>query len=37
MAARVHRVPLDEFMETLNNAIKMQTKNQESQDVSASE
>jgi len=36
MAARVHRVPLDEFMETLNNAIEMHTKNRESQDVSRS-
>jgi hypothetical protein len=31
MAARVHRVPLDEFMETLNNAIEMHPKNQQSQ------
>ncbi|MFC2026245.1 DUF1858 domain-containing protein [Chloroflexota bacterium] len=30
MAARVHRVPLDEFMEALNNAIEMSKKNQES-------
>jgi hypothetical protein len=30
VAARVHRVPLDEFIEALNNAIEMQTKNQES-------
>ena len=30
MAARVHRVPLDEFIETLNNAIKMQSEKQES-------
>jgi len=30
MAARVHRVPLDEFMEALNNAVEMSTKNQES-------
>jgi len=28
VAARVHRVPLDEFMEALNNAIEMHTKNQ---------
>lgn len=30
VAARVHRVPLDEFMEALNNAIKMHVTNQES-------
>jgi len=30
MAARVHRVPLDEFMDALNNAIEMQSENQES-------
>lgn len=29
VAARVHRVPLDEFLETLNNAIEMRAKNQE--------
>ena len=29
VAARVHRVPLDEFMEILNNAIEMHTKNRE--------
>jgi hypothetical protein len=29
MAARVHRVPLDNFMEALNNAIEMSKKNQE--------
>ena len=28
VAARVHRVPLDEFLETLNNAIEMQSKQQ---------
>ena len=27
MAARVHRVPLEEFLETLNNAIEMQSQN----------
>ena len=27
MAASVHRVPLDEFLETLNNAIEMHTEN----------
>lgn len=26
MAARVHRVPLDEFLEVLNNAVEMQSK-----------
>ena len=26
VAARVHRVPLDEFLETLNKAIEMHTK-----------
>ena len=30
MAAHVHRVPLDEFMEALNNAVEMSTRNQES-------
>lgn len=30
MAARVHRVPLDEFLEVLNNAVAMQSKNLES-------
>ena len=25
MAARVHRVPLDKFLETLNSAVEMQT------------
>ena len=30
MAARVHRVPLDEFLETLNNAIEIQPKTHES-------
>ncbi len=30
IAARVHRVPLNEFMEKLDNAIEMQMKNQES-------
>jgi hypothetical protein len=29
VAARVHRVPLDEFMEKLNNAIEIHTKSQE--------
>ena len=29
MAARVHRVPLEEFLETLNNAIEMQSQNKE--------
>lgn len=29
MAARVHRIPLDEFMEVLNNAVEMSTKNQD--------
>ena len=28
VAARVHKVPLDEFLETLNNAIEMQSKQQ---------
>jgi hypothetical protein len=37
IAARVHRVPLDEFMETLNNAIELHTKNQESQNSSGAE
>jgi hypothetical protein len=32
VAARVHRVPLDEFLETLNNAIEMQSKQQGSLD-----
>lgn len=32
VAARVHRVPLDEFIQTLNNAIKIQTEKKESQD-----
>ena len=31
MAARVHRVPLDEFLDTLHKAIEMHTQNQESQ------
>ena len=31
MAARVHRVPLDEFLDTLNKAIEMHTQNQEPQ------
>ncbi len=30
MAARIHRVPLDEFLEVLNNAVAMQSKNLES-------
>lgn len=30
MAARVHRVPLDEFLEVLNNAVAMQSNNLES-------
>ena len=30
MAARVHKVPLDEFLEVLNNAVAMQSKNLES-------
>jgi len=30
MAARVHRVPLDDFMKALNNAIEISKKNQES-------
>jgi hypothetical protein len=29
-AARVHRVPLDEFIETLNKAIQIQEQNQSS-------
>ena len=29
VAARVHRVPLDEFLEILNNAIEMHTKDQD--------
>jgi len=37
IAARVHRVPLDEFMETLNNAVELHTKNQESQNCSGAE
>jgi hypothetical protein len=32
VAARVHRVPLDEFLETLNNAVEMQSKQQGSLD-----
>ena len=32
VAARVHRVPLDEFLETLNNAVEMQPKQQGSLD-----
>jgi hypothetical protein len=34
MAARVHRVPLDDFVETLNKAIELHIKKQESQDSS---
>jgi hypothetical protein len=30
MAARVHKVPLDEFLEVLNNAVAMHSKNLES-------
>ncbi len=30
VAARVHRVPLDEFIQTLNDAIQLQTKSQDS-------
>ncbi len=31
MAARIHRVPLDEFMEALNDAVEMSTENQGSE------
>lgn len=31
MAPRVHRVPLDDFLDTLNKAIEMHTQNQEPQ------
>jgi hypothetical protein len=34
-AARVHRVPLDEFMETLNKAVVMQEQNRNADDNSA--
>jgi virulence-associated protein VapD len=34
-AARVHRVPLDEFMETLNKAVLMQQQNQNAGDIPA--
>ncbi len=30
VAARVHRVPLDKFIQTLNDAIQLQTKSQDS-------
>jgi hypothetical protein len=34
-AARVHRVPLDEFMETLNKAVLMQQQNENGGEKSA--
>ena len=34
-AARIHRVPLDEFLETLNKAVLMQEQNQSTDDKSA--
>ncbi len=34
-AARVHRVPLDEFMATLNKAVVMQEQNRNADDKSA--
>jgi hypothetical protein len=32
-AARVHRVPLDEFLDTLNEAVLLQEQNQDGTDI----